>query len=177
MRAVIVYESMYGSTHAVADAIGRGLAGAAEQVIVVGVGESDPDVLAGADLLVVGGPTHVHGMTSKRTREAAVQSAADDDELHLEPHADGPGLRDWFDGLEDGADRMSAAFDTRIDKPAVLTGRASKAIARRLHRHGYRMAADPTSFLVDTHGRLLDGQEAAATEWGRELAKAVSSVA
>ena len=74
MRAIVVYESMYGSTHAVADAIGRGLAEAAAQVIVIGVGESNPDVLAGADLLVVGGPTHVHGMTSKRTRQAAVQS-------------------------------------------------------------------------------------------------------
>ena len=72
---------------------------------------------------------------------------------------------------------MAAAFDTRIDKPAVLTGRACKAIARRLHRHGYRSVADPTSFLVDTHGHLLDGQEASAMEWGRELAKAVASVA
>jgi len=177
MRAVIVYESMYGSTHAVADAIGRGLADAGGQVVVVGVAETDPDVLAGADLLVVGGPTHMHGMTSKRTREAAVQSAAHDDDLDLEPHADGPGLRDWFDDLEDGADRMSAAFDTRIDKPAVLTGRASRAIARRLHRRGYRAVADPTSFLVDAHGQLLEGQEASATDWGRELAKTVSSVA
>jgi len=177
MRAVIVYESMFGSTHAVADAIGRGLVEAADQVIMMGVAESDPEVIAAADLLVVGGPTHVHGMTSKRTREAAVQSAADDEDLHLEPHADGPGLRDWFDELADGADRMAAAFDTRIDKPAVLTGRASKAIARRLQHHGFRSVADPMSFLVDTHGQLLDGQEAAAMAWGRELAKAVPSVA
>ena len=70
MRAVVVYESMYGNTHLVADAIGAGLRPACD-VSVVPVAEAGPAVLAGADLVVVGGPTHVHGMGRASTRKAA----------------------------------------------------------------------------------------------------------
>ena len=74
MRAVVVYESMYGNTHQVADAIGAGLRSSFE-VSVVPVSEAGPAVLADADLVVVGGPTHVHGMSRAGTRKAAVQAA------------------------------------------------------------------------------------------------------
>jgi len=74
MRAVVVYESMYGNTHQVAEAIGAGLRSSFE-VSVVPVSEAGPAVLADADLLVVGGPTHVHGMSRTSTRKAAVEAA------------------------------------------------------------------------------------------------------
>jgi flavodoxin len=61
MRAVVVYESMYGNTHLVADAIGTGLETAFD-VWVVPVSQADPAVLDGAALVVVGGPTYVHGI-------------------------------------------------------------------------------------------------------------------
>ena len=67
MRAVVVYESMYGSTHQVADAIGAGL-GTAFEVSVVPVSQAGPQVLAGTDLVVAGGPTHAHGMSRAGTR-------------------------------------------------------------------------------------------------------------
>ena len=73
MRAVVVYESMYGNTHQVADAIGAGL-GTAFDVRVVPVSLAGPEVLADADLVVVGGPTHAHGMSRAATRKAAVRS-------------------------------------------------------------------------------------------------------
>jgi hypothetical protein len=75
MRAVVVYESMYGNTHLVADAIATGLATAC-QVDVVPVERADRQVLDGADLVVVGGPTHAHGMTRASTREAAIARRA-----------------------------------------------------------------------------------------------------
>lgn len=53
MRAVVVYESMYGNTHLVADAIGDGLATAYE-VDVVPVDRADRQLLEHADLVVVG---------------------------------------------------------------------------------------------------------------------------
>jgi len=56
MRAIVVYESMYGNTHLVAGAIGAGLSTLFD-VSVVPVAQADPAVLAGADLVVVGGPT------------------------------------------------------------------------------------------------------------------------
>ena len=62
MRAVVVYESMYGNTRVVAEAIGAGL-GEEHDVVVVPAGEADESVVDGAQLLVVGGPTHAHSMT------------------------------------------------------------------------------------------------------------------
>src|SRR5690242_19397342 len=68
MRAVVVYESMYGNTHLIADAIGRGLVAAACQVDVVPVDRAGQQMLADADLVVVGGPTHAHGISRDSTR-------------------------------------------------------------------------------------------------------------
>jgi flavodoxin len=74
MRAVIVYESMFGNTHAIADAIGKGLEPMFE-VVVVPLAEAGRERLGDADLLVVGGPTHFHGMSRTRTRKWAAATA------------------------------------------------------------------------------------------------------
>ena len=72
MRALVIYESMYGNTHLIADAIAAGLAEADAAVETVPVGAATPDRLASAELVVVGGPTHIHGMSRASTRKAAV---------------------------------------------------------------------------------------------------------
>ncbi len=74
MRAVVVYESMYGNTHLIADAIAEGLNGPGDDVTVVSVHEATRAVLEGADLFVAGGPTHVHSLTRPSTRKAAVDA-------------------------------------------------------------------------------------------------------
>jgi flavodoxin len=87
MRIVVIYESMYGNTHAIADAIGRGLA-TENEVAVVPVAEAAPDLLHEADLVIAGGPTHAHGMSGARSRQAAVDAAhKDGSRLNLDPHA------------------------------------------------------------------------------------------
>jgi flavodoxin len=97
MRAVVVYESMYGNTHSIADAMGDGLRESGD-VLVVPVHEADATLERGAQLLVVGGPTHVHGMSRARTREAAVDAAKQPHSgLTADPAAHGPGVRDWLD--------------------------------------------------------------------------------
>jgi Phage integrase family len=69
VRGVIVYESMFGNTHAIADAIGKGLEPMLE-VVVVPLAEAGRERLGDADLLVVGGPTHFHGIAlAGRMRE------------------------------------------------------------------------------------------------------------
>jgi hypothetical protein len=174
MRAVVVYESMYGNTHLIADAIAVGLAplGVVE---VVPVGGATDAVLAGAALVVVGGPTHVHGMTSAMSRKGAVADAAKPDkDLHLDPDAEGPGLRDWFESA-DGLPAKAAAFDTRMPGSAALTGRASKGIAKRLHHHGCELVAEPTSFLVTKDNHLVDDEREHARAWGAELAAAFAA--
>jgi hypothetical protein len=169
MRAMVIYESMYGNTHAIAEAIGRGLS-PENEVTVVPVAEATPELLGRADLVVVGGPTHVHGMSGARSRQAAVEAAHKDGSgLTLESHAQGPGLRDWF-GTVGRIRGGSAAFDTRMAGPAVLTGRASKAIAKLLDRHGLTEIAPAQSFLVTKDNRLQPGEEDRAERWGRELA-------
>src|SRR5690242_21943443 len=142
MRAVVVYESMYGNTHLIADAIGAGLE-AAFDVRVVPVSHAGPEVIANADLVVVGGPTHVHGMSRASTRKAAVQ-AADKPAggLKGEPDALGPGLREWFGSLGDYGVR-AAAFGTRVHGPAAPTGPAAQGVNPPPAQPGFRRVAEP----------------------------------
>jgi len=168
MKTVIVYESMFGNTRRIADAIASGL-GPAHETVVVPVAQARPDLLEGADLVVVGGPTHVHGMSRAATRKGAVEMARKPGSgLTLAPGAEGPGLRDWFASVG-RVSAAAAAFDTRIDGLGMFTGRASKGIARLLRRHGFTMAGKPESFLITKGNQLRAGEEDRALAWGRRL--------
>jgi hypothetical protein len=164
MRTVVIYESMYGNTRHVAEEIGLGLV--SHEVAVVAAHEVSPEDLASADLIVVGAPTHAHSLPRPTSRQSAVDQAGD---LALEPDATAEGVRELMDTLPDGAGRWAAAFDTRVGIPAMLSGRASKAIAKDLRRRGYRLLVEPKSFLVDTHNQLLDGEQYRACAWGGSL--------
>ena len=63
-----------------------------------------------------------------------------------------------------------AAFDTRLAGAPVLTGRASKTIAKLLERHGIALLAPAESFLVARDNQLQPGEQDRAGQWGRELA-------
>ena len=171
MRSVVIYESMYGNTHHIADAIAAGLREAGDAV-VVSVHDATADVLVDADLVVVGGPTHVHGMSRPATRTSAAEVLDQPDhnaDLELDPDAAGPGVREWLEGLGASTAR-AAAFDTRVDVAAVLSGRASKGIAKGLRHHGFDVVVPPESFLVTKETHLEPGEEDRAREWGRHLA-------
>ena len=173
MRAVIVYESMYGNTHQVAEAIGAGLEPACE-VSIVPVSQATQESLAGADLVVVGGPTHVHGMSRATSRKSAVEAAGKPGSgLELDPDAPGPGLREWLASLG-RYQAKAAAFDTRMPGPAGLTGQASKGVARSLRAHGFDMAAKPESFLVTRQNQLESQESARARAWGSALAAKIA---
>jgi len=174
MRALVVYESMYGNTHVVASNIADGLR-ATHDVTLVPVAGATRELVAAADLLVVGGPTHMHGMSNRASRRMAAEAAAKKDSgLSMDPGAGGPGLRDWLDGLGE-AHVLAAAFDTRVNGVPVFTGRASPAIARLLRRHGYRLVAAPESFLIGKHTTVVDGEPSRARSWGTALGTAASS--
>jgi hypothetical protein len=171
MRSLVVYESMFGNTHTVANAIAEGLSSSGE-VAVLHVHDATADALAGVTLLVVGGPTHVHGMTSSTSRQGAVEQAASSNgALEIEPDAVGPGLRDWLADLG-SEDTAAAAYDTRYDGPVMFTGRASKGIAHKLGKRGRRLVAEPESFLVDKANHLLPGEAERATQWGATVGAA-----
>lgn len=173
MRAVVVYESMYGNTHQVADAVAAGLQPSFE-VAVVPVAQAGPAVLADADLIVVGGPTHAHGMSRAGTRRAAGEAAEKpDSDLALEPGALGPGLREWFASLGRYPVK-AAAFDTRIHGPSAITGRAAKGVTRLLRAHGFDVAVQPESFLVTTQNVLDPGETTRARDWAATLAARIA---
>jgi hypothetical protein len=171
MRAVIVYESMFGNTRVIAEAIARGM-WLGNDVTVIPVGQARADLLEGADLVVVGGPTHMHGMSRASSRQAAVEQAHKPDSLvTLERGvtADGAGIREWLGSLGT-VTACGAAFDTRLGAPAMFTGQASKGIAKLLRQHGVTMLVPAESFLVTKENRLRRGEKHRAYEWGKELA-------
>lgn len=173
MRAVVVYESMYGNTHHVAHAIGAGLQESFE-VTVVPVAEAGPAVLADAGLVVVGGPTHAHGMSRAGTRQAAGAAAEKPgSDVTVEPGALGPGLREWFGSLGQYPVK-AAAFDTRIHGPSAVTGRAAKGVTRLLRAHGFDVVASPESFLVTRQNVLDPGESTRARDWAARLAASIA---
>lgn len=173
MRAVVVYESMYGNTRKIAEAIAAGLG---PETTCVQVAKVAPDMITSADLLVVGGPTHAWNMSRASTREAAVRDAQKPGSaLALEPDAAGPGLREWFASLGELRCR-AVAFDTRVKMPPPLGGRASKGIAKQLQQHGAAPAARSQSFFVTKANTLHSGEEERARAWGAQLSGVLSAL-
>jgi len=164
MQALVVYESMYGNTRKIAEAIADGLGADA-----VPVKDVTSERLTRCELLVLGAPTHAWGLSRDRTRKAAADAAAKPGSgLTLEPDATGAGLREW---LADHARELPAAvaFDTRRKAPAFLTGRASRHLTKRLRRAEVALSVPPQSFFVTKADQLLPGELDRAGRWGREL--------
>ena len=178
MRTVIVYESLFGNTHEIAEAISDGVRKAQPdaEVTCVRVADATSDVAKEADLLIVGGPTHALRMTSAKTRQMGLEGEQKKAgaSLHIEPGAAGPGVREWFTHLPKAAPGgRAAAFDTRLANP--LAGGAAHGIARKLRRHGYVLTAKPQGFVVDgTEGPLQAGEHEKAEAWGAGLVRQAS---
>ncbi|MBB5788851.1 flavodoxin family protein [Jiangella mangrovi] len=165
MRARVVYESMFGNTQEIAEAITEGLS-AHLTVEIVEVGSAG-DSLDGVDLLVVGGPTHAFSMSRPSTRK----SAADDAPGGIV--SKGPGIREWIAGLHPDGTPV-ATFDTRAEHPH-LPGSAAHAALRRLRHRGARPVAGAKSFSVTgISGPLADGEADRAREWGDQLGLALT---
>ena len=161
MRALVVYESLWGNTEAVARAICHRLSSTMAVELVVS--DAAPPDFAEVDLLLVGGPTHAFSMTRATTREDAVANQG-------APRAPARGIREWLADLDRPATPTRAAtFDTRTDKPR-LPGSASRAAAKRLSRLGFDLIDEPMSFRVSGYGGpLLDGELERAAAWATRL--------
>lgn len=166
MKIAVVYESLYGNTRHIAEAVADSLSAAGEAALI-NVRDAAPELLDGLDLLVAGGPTHVHGMSSRSTRKGAATDAQK--KGHAKPDVGGGPLRDWLDGLSAAPRQRAAAFDTRIDKPKLLVGSAAKGIARRLEHAGFAVIGEESFLVSGTDGPLLDGEIERARTWGKML--------
>lgn len=176
MRALVVFESMFGNTREVAAAVAAGI-GATMPVDLVEVGEAPTVLPPDVALLVVGAPTHAHGMTTPETRADATRRAGD----RLVSH--GQGVREWLAGLQPPAAPVAAAvFDTRIKGPEFLWGSAARKAEKELRAHGFHLVRKPESFLVGgptgpLFDRLADGELERARGWGGSVAASAGAPA
>lgn len=153
MRIAIIYDTVFGNTAKIAEAIARSARTLGETTIVP-VREAASIDPADFDLLVVGAPTRGFAPT--------------------------PEIAEFAAGLPKGTGR-AAAFDTRLDpdhiQPAPLRwviqvgGYAASRIADTLRDKGYEVLAPNGDFLVEgAEGPLKAGEIERAEAWLRQLA-------
>jgi flavodoxin len=168
MNALVVYDSQYGNTERIAEAMARAIGEALaspEDVAVLRVSEVKPEQLAGLQLLVVGSPT-------QRFRPTPATAGL----LQSIPANALKGVH-------------VAAFDTRINVPEVKSSAlsffvwlfgpaayAAKHIADGLKKHGGELIASPEGFFVKgMEGPLKDGELARAASWARMLVEPIAA--
>jgi hypothetical protein len=161
MKALVVYESVFGNTAEIARAVAEGLSRHAE-VTVADVRGVRPEYAERFDVLVAGGPTRAFSMLPAQLRPDAVRPR------HGRPEF---GLRDWLRMLPaDDHLEVVATFDTRPEESRWLNGSAARRAAHLLRHLGYRLVADPMSFYAVTpDGSLVQGERSRAREWGDRL--------
>jgi hypothetical protein len=161
MKAIVVYESHWGNTAAIARAIAEGIG---PDALALSTAEATAAACAGADLIVAGAPLLGFSLPT----DGMLKSLATNQAGGPTPDLSHPGLRAWLAALPAGHGR-AAAFETRI---WWSPGSAAKTILRELARAGYASIAKPGRFIVQgKFGPLRDGELARAQSWGAELAR------
>ena len=155
MKAYIIYDSMYGNTQKIAQAIGEGLAGEVKVTSISGANSSE---LKTSDLLIVGSPVHGGRAT--------------------------PALDTFIKQLpENSLEGISvAAFDTRFESEEQGVGLrilmsviryAAPRLAKALVKKGGILVAEPEGFIVENkEGPLKEGELERATKWASQLSLA-----
>ncbi|MDO8963965.1 MAG: flavodoxin [Coriobacteriia bacterium] len=163
MAALVVYESIWGNTAAVARAIAEGIG---EGTRVLSTAEATPESLAGIDLLVVGSPLLGFSVPNGRALDGIRTNPA---HAGHDTDVSQPPMAEWLETVPSGTARL-ATFETRI---WWSPGSAAKGIAKALAALGYRpVDAKGERFLVGgTYGPLKDGELDRARAWGEQLAK------
>lgn len=152
MQAVLVYDSKFGNTEKVAEAIARGIEPVTEVRVTSAVEATRAleGLASRPDLVLVGGPTQNHGASA--------------------------GLRAFVEALPSALRGIPAAcFDTRYRGPALLMGSAASATAKALAKSGAEIVAPPESFFIVRRGpmplqTLEPGEIERAEAWGRAIA-------
>jgi hypothetical protein len=144
VKAVVVYDSRSGNTRRVAEAVAHALA-AYGSVALIRAADASATVCDHCDLVVVGGPTESRHAT--------------------------PTIHAFFDRLPADALRgvRTAAFDTRLDWPRLLSGSAAMDIQRWQRESGAVMVAPPESFIVSGEPRLRGGELDRSPSWASSL--------
>lgn len=146
MKALIVYDSVYGNTEKIARAVAGAIAKPGE-VKVLRVGEADPSALGKVDLLMVGSPTRAWRPT--------------------------PAIQEFLRRMPENSLKNInvAAFDTRATGfVAKLFGNAASRIADGLKAKGGTPVVQPEGFIVKgKEGPLEDGETERAAGWAKAI--------
>lgn len=167
MKAFVVYESLWGNTRAIAQAVAEGIGPDAKAAPTDGV---SPEELADAELVVAGAPVIAFSLAGEEARQNIERSEAD---APQPPDLAHPSMRRWLDELP-RAEARAVAFETRIWwSPRGATG----DIEKLLRAAGYRIVAKAGKFVVQgKYGPLREGEIERARAWGRELAQMASAL-
>jgi flavorubredoxin len=161
MKAIVVYESHWGNTAAVARAIAEGIGTEAR---ALSTAEATGEPLAGVDLIVAGAPLLGFSLPTEDMIKGLGANTP------TPPYLSHPSMRSWLESTPKGNGR-AAAFETRI---WWSPGSAAKTILGKLEAAGYRPAAKAERFIVKgRYGPLRDGELERAKAWGAEIAQAV----
>jgi flavodoxin len=150
VKALVLYDSKYGNTELVAQAVAEALAGRkGVKAEAVRVGSQSAEALAGLDLLVIGTPV-IGGRPTKAIK----------DFLASLDHGSMPKLR-------------YAIFDTRMaTKTAAKFGWAADRMAEPLKAADANLVGEPEGFVVTGQkGPLAEGELERAKAWGKSLAE------
>lgn len=170
MSILIVHESMFGNTSAIAEAIAEGMQKelardrdplSSPPVRVMTVAEAPTEIPEDVALLLVGGPTHAFSMSRESTREDAIRQGA--------TAGAATGIREWIDNVVPRSDLPVRTFDTRVHV-RMLPGSAAKTAASALRHKGFKSAERGESFWVGgTSGPLSHDEVVRARAWGAAL--------
>jgi flavodoxin len=164
MKAVVVYESLWGNTAAIARSIAEGIGPGAR---AMSTAEASAAAIADTDLVVAGAPVLGFALPTDGMRDNIARTPEKGPKPADLSH---PSMRSWLEKLPQGSGR-SAAFETRL---RFSPGGATAAIESELERAGYRSVAKAERFKVKGgYGPLRDGELERAKQWGTQLARAV----
>lgn len=165
MKAVVVYESYWGNTAAVARAIAEGLGSEARALSTT---EATVEALADVRLIVAGSPIIAFRLPTEKMRN---DMAAKPGKAPSPPDLSHPSLRSWLESVPKGSG-AAAAFETGFK---LSPGGSANTILKMLKSAGYKRVAKKQRFLVKgSYGPVKDGELDRAKAWGAELAKAGS---
>lgn len=156
-RAVVIVESCFGSTAAVARALADRLRAAGVEVELTEAATAPSRVAA--DLVLVGAPTHNLGLPTAGSRAQAASKGAG-------PAV--PGVREWIAGVE-RVDGRVLSFGTRT--AGRFSGSAGKAIAKALARRGVDAVRGEDFVVTGLAGPLADGELDRAGQWAAGLVR------
>ncbi len=142
MKGLVVYDSKFGNTEKVAQAIAAALG--PDSFPVLKVDAVTAEDLQDLDLIVVGSP--VHGWRPSQPMQAFLNG--------LQPKA--------LSGVK------AAAFDTRLG--SRLAGAAADNIEKALRKQGCTIVAPSAGFIVlNSEGPLADGELDKAVAWAKQV--------